>query len=443
MNRRTLLKTLPLFTLAPRKLYAGPSDIPKRFLLFYTHHGLYRPSWMIEGDSSQVWSYNLSDGLSDILSPLSNYSDRMMVVDGLSLLSAEDDVDGLRHAIGQIHSTTGAKTQLIGGAFTSTAPSIDQLIAQEVADVGQYPSLELAVGVPLSKISFRSAGAQNPPEVNPQRLFSRLFSSSSQSFARVPQQKSLLQAVQRRYDREGERVVESSRLKGHSSLLSALGMRLEGLEEKIAQCAQPAFPSGSEAYETVFQSFVSLISTALTCDLTRVISLNMCDIPATVFDSNEFGDIHFEHAHNIYSSEKAAELMYLYGRRHAQHLAWIASVLDEIPEPFGGTGSLLDNTMIVWMSEMGDGTHCFERWPALVLGGNSFSSLPFGEYIHYPSTIPYRAWSWSGALDSVAIPHQRFLRSIVQQFGVDPTRIQAPKILGHDGLPIDLDTPLF
>ena len=129
MKRRTLLQTLPLFTLAPRTLYAGPTDIPKRFLLFYTHHGLYRPAWMLPGDSDRVWEANLSDGLSDILSPLSAYTDRMLVVDGLSLLSAEDDVDGLRHAIGQIHSTTGAATQLVGGAFTSTAPSIDQLIA--------------------------------------------------------------------------------------------------------------------------------------------------------------------------------------------------------------------------------------------------------------------------------------------------------------------------
>ncbi|MEC7986892.1 MAG: DUF1552 domain-containing protein [Myxococcota bacterium] len=443
MKRRTLLQTLPLFTLAPRTLYAGPTDIPKRFLLFYTHHGLYRPAWMMSGDSDRVWEANLSDGLSDIFSPLSAYTDRMMVVDGLSLLSAEDDVDGLRHAIGQIHSTTGAATQLVGGAFTSTAPSIDQLIAQAVADSGQYPSLELAVGVPLSKISFRAPGAQNPPETSPKRLFERLFSSSDRTFTKVPQQRSLLQAVQRRYEREGSRMVEQSRLETHASLLSALGSRLEGLEARLAQCSTPASPSGSQAYETVFQSFVSLLSTAFTCDLTRVISLNMCDIPATVFDPDEFGDIHFEHAHNIYSSEKAAELMYLYGRRHAQHLAWLASVLDEIPEPFGGTGSLLDNTMIVWISEMGDGTHCWERWPAVVLGGNAFSSLPYGRYMHYPSTIPYRAWSWSGMLDSVALPHQRFLRSIVRQFGVDPTRIQAPKIVGSDGLPIDTETLLF
>jgi len=98
------------------------------------------------------------------------------------------------------------------------------------------------------------------------------------------------------------------------------------------------------------------------------------------------------------------------------HLARILAGLDAVQE---GERTLLDNTMIVWVGEMGDGAHGFERWPAVIVGGNGFSNFRYGRYLYHPSHTEIEAWSYNGTLDRIALPHQHFLVSLAQQFGLD------------------------
>ena len=103
---------------------------------------------------------------------------------------------------------------------------------------------------------------------------------------------------------------------------------------------------------------------------------------------------------------------------------------------------LLDNTMIMWVGELGDAAHGFDRWPAVILGGNAFSSFRYGEYIHHPSDIPIFGKGWYEPLSGMAQPHQKLFTSIAQQFGLDTRVIGEPSLPADDGSTVDCTGPL-
>jgi len=66
---------------------------------------------------------------------------------------------------------------------------------------------------------------------------------------------------------------------------------------------------------------------------------------------------------------------------HAERVADIARRLDSIKE---GDGTMLDNTLIVWMSDSGEAHHGFcNEWPLVLVGGLG-NRLKTGRFLQYP-----------------------------------------------------------
>jgi hypothetical protein len=83
---------------------------------------------------------------------------------------------------------------------------------------------------------------------------------------------------------------------------------------------------------------------------------------------------------------------------YCEQLAYLAKRLAETPEP-GGSGSLLDNTLIVWTNELGKGnTHTLDNIPFVLVGGGL--DFRMGGSIKYPRA-----------------PHNRLLLSLAGGFG--------------------------
>ena len=120
MNRRQFLAALGLGSgsLALSSFpgaHAAPLETPKRLLVFFTQHGTWYDGWKMGGEglpSNEAWEIDLTSAssppLSSALLPLSPFRDRLLVVDGLALVSAEADLSGLRHEVGQVQALTGA-----------------------------------------------------------------------------------------------------------------------------------------------------------------------------------------------------------------------------------------------------------------------------------------------------------------------------------------------
>lgn len=100
---------------------------------------------------------------------------------------------------------------------------------------------------------------------------------------------------------------------------------------------------------------------------------------------------------------------------YCEQLAYLAKRLAETPEP-GGHGSLLDNTLIVWTNELGQGnTHTLDNIP-WVLVGNGLD-FKMGRSLKYQRQ-----------------PHNRLLLSIAQGFGHNVTRFGNPNYCGDGPL---------
>jgi hypothetical protein len=78
---------------------------------------------------------------------------------------------------------------------------------------------------------------------------------------------------------------------------------------------------------------------------------------------------HHELSHEPDSNEKAQEKLTKINKWFCEQMAYLAKRLAETPEP-GGSGSLLDNTTIVWTNELGKGnSHTMDNIPFVLVGG--------------------------------------------------------------------------
>jgi hypothetical protein len=204
-----------------------------------------------------------------------------------------------------------------------------------------------------------------------------------------------------------------------------------------AQCAAPAAPPQTQGYATDATTFVQLLSAAFSCDLVRVATLHFGDIPGADLGHAGVG-VHDEFAHAIWDDAGAAEVMTRYTAYHAAQLAELLAALDAIPE---GNGTMLDNTTCLWVSEIAEGAHAFERWPVVVAGGRG---LKLGRYVHYPSSTPFAGWWWDGTkLPAMGVPHQKLLTTVGRALGAtepDGSALSAMpvrEVVGIDGTSID------
>lgn len=400
-------------------------DPPSRLIVIVSQHGGWMPTWTMNPSANPknaVWEQNLNDvsasAFSPSLAPLHPWRNRMVAIEGLSMVSGDIDPAGvLRHEIGQIHTLTGDSVEMVSGLPIGRSPSIDQIVADHIARPDRMRSLELAVGGVAPVVNYRARHqpllAEHRMPVAHQRLFGLVNGGASGSGAQREQAR-LLAQVEGRYDALATRLSGEDKRKVdiHRDLVRDLNQQIEGLMS--ATCDAPEV-SGADQYSTQWTAGSNIVVSAMACDLLRVATINFSTIPG-----EELGlvgeEVHDAHAHELARSERAVEVMTDYYAYHAAHVAELLGQLDAIPE---GNGTMLDNTLVVWTSELADGIHGFDRMPVLLFGGQAWRT---GRYIHYPSDTPYDAWTWDGNRRSGSgRPHQKLLSSILRAFEVpDP-----------------------
>jgi hypothetical protein len=97
---------------------------------------------------------------------------------------------------------------------------------------------------------------------------------------------------------------------------------------------------------------------------------------------------------NLPAQEKLVKI----NKWYCEQVAYLAKRLAETPEP-GGTGSLLDNTLIVWTNELGKGnSHTHDNTPFVLVGGGL--DFKMGRSLKYNKA-----------------PHNRLLMAFAHGFG--------------------------
>lgn len=468
VERRQLLKALGFSALAsalPRahRARAASGGPPSRIVFFVQPHGHVPNAWTmpIPAAPAQALAQRSLLGLSvqdfgEALRPLLPFRDRLLVIEGLSHLSVLDDLrqitrqggDGNNHNVSFAGLLTAARAlQREGVTCTGGARSLDQEIARRTAQAGRFAS-RVYGDQSIASFSFVGSGQPTPVVSDPATAFADLLGLAGAPTSQGPltrQDKlralrgSVLDTVAQEYEALAPRLGrdDATKLEAHRDLV-------RDLEAGLAVGASAQCERTFDAHVGAVTPFMQLIRMALACDLTRVVTY-----VAPVPQCPEFGypsdaDVHATYAHGSVAgstscgqaySPLAERAMTDLGAWYARHFAKLLEELDSVAE---GTGTLLDHTTVVWLTELATPTHQhFDTFSLIAGGTNRFFDV--GRYVRYPRTFanPHTA---GGPLIGPA-QNQLFV-SLLQAMGQSDESFGMTDAVGSDGSSISLRGPL-
>ena len=328
-----------------------------------------------------------------LLEPLAPHRRQVTVVSGLALDGARAHGDGPGdHARAAAAFLTGAHPKKTGGSDIRIGVSVDQMIASKIGSETRFPSLELGceggrqAGICdsgyacayVSNISWRTESLPMVKEVDPRQVFTRLFGdpdhleSAADREQRRKQRLGILDAAM-----DDARTLkihlgpgDRRKLEEYLDAVRELEQRLERTEPEAAEVELPEGLSGGKAprgFSEQVDLMYELIALALQADLTRTVTLMLGNAGSN--RSYRFLDVpegHHDLSHHGKDEHKLAQLRKV-NRFHVERFAGFLARLSGIRE---GGGNLLDASMIVYGSGIGDGNaHNHDRLPVLLAGG--------------------------------------------------------------------------
>jgi hypothetical protein len=413
-SRRRLLETLgagaasaPFLGYLPlMESDAEAQTIPRRIMFFITGNGTWREEWKPGGGDG-----SLTLG-GRILQPLERHRARLCVVGGLdqkvfAMGPGEDHTRAVPQCLTMMPAT-GAKVTDSGG------PSIDQIIAKAASSGTAFASVHLGVGATRA-YSFSGSNAPLHPQVSPTAAMDTLFGGrapmggggvggmtpAAAGPSRFSQRQKVFDFVRPRLAALGKRVgaADRQRIESHLQGLNELQQQLADLEKKLgstpsgASATRPApitIPARSDwssfaAYQHAVTPHGKIAAAALATDLTRVVVLGLGSSGNVGLNLGFVGASYDAHAvaHESWNPQKTSE-----GKReatvaievwHAQRFAELLDALAGYPE---GSGSLLDNTMVVWVSSLATGNHLTSNMPVVIAGGGA-GKIRTNRYVSY------------------------------------------------------------
>jgi len=341
--------------------------------------------------------------LSPILAPLDAVKDQVTVVTNLRLQNAYPGTHDTSNA--GFLSAAFAKHTESSDYFLGT--TIDQIAAKQIGRETQLPSLELAMDLnPLAGVcnngyacvyqnclSWSSPTTPLPSEAHPRLVFERLFGEGGDAAARrasLRNRASLLDSFMEDIGRLKQRVGAPDRVRVDQYLESIreIERQIQRAENGVMDnpTADLDRPVGvPAAFADHAKLMFDLQVLAFQADITRVITFQL-----TREQSNrtypEIGvpDPHHPTSHHGGDPEKVAKI----AKINTFHLSLFAQFLEKMKATRDGDGSLLDHTVYLYGSGMGNPSlHDHENLPILVAGGAA-CGMKGGRHIKYEKGTP-------------------------------------------------------
>lgn len=394
-DRRGFMKTATGALVALPLMQAGrafgqATTAPKRLVVFYTPNGVIPSAWFPAAGSTET-----QFSLGRMMTPLTPHQADLIVTRGINLRSAEVG-PGEPHQKGMGAVLTGTHLQqgsFVGGdgsrAGWGNGKSIDQTVADVVGVTRHKKSLELGVRVNGAavrhRISYAGPGNPLPPIQDPRETYAQLFADftvpGAELEAKRRRRKSVLDGVLRQFRTVRTQVSAEDRAKldAHYTMVRDIERRLDA--GGALQCTMPAAPSftgdanNGLHMDTVTDLQIDMLVAALACDQTRVATLQMSsganNIRFNHLDGGQNAQISNSDDHSLShagpSSTNAQEAWIVRKQWYSSKFARLLAGLKAIPED-GGT--VLDNTVILWASDIAVGqTHSQDNMPFVLAGG--------------------------------------------------------------------------
>lgn len=431
LSRRTLLRglgtavALPwLECMTPRAALAAPAagaapTAPRRLAFVYVPNGIHMPDWTPTSTAADF-------KLPYLLEPLAPVRDRLLVLSGLAHDKARSNGDGAGdHARAAAVFLTGCQPRKTSGANIKAGVSVDQIAAARLGEATRLASLELGCDESAgagncdsgyscaynSNISWKTESMPMAKETDPRLVFERLFGSGrdrdeAQAQAeRQARRRSVLDYVRADAERLERSLAGTDRHKLDEYLTNVreLERRLERVETERAAALPPGFTPPDEIPEHVgehIRLMYDLMALAFRSDLTRVATFMVANEGSNrTYPFLGVKDGHHSLSHHGGDKDKQAKIRAI-NRFHTEHFATFLKQLAEAREP---GGSVLDNSLIIYGSCIGDGDrHNHDNLPIL-LAGRGGGSVASGRHLEYPKNTPV-ANLYLSLLDRVGAP---------------------------------------
>jgi len=401
-TRRTFVRglggaaiALPL--VASRQARGETPIFPRRLVVLVNPNGVQREHWFPTATQSET-SFTVGPSLA----PIEPFRDRMVMLSGIDLASAQVG-PGEPHQKGMGSLLTGMHLQegvMIGGdgsrAGWAAGTSIDQLIATALGPTTRFPSLVLGVRASAAevrgRISYAAPGMPLSPQNDPQALFAQLFARMltppMEAGTERHRQHLVLGAVREQLMTVMRNVSSGDRQKlgAHLDLVRDLEVRLDLAAPASGTCGVPSDPptqavDDENTMPSISRLQIDQLVSALACDLTRVVTLQYSSaINAIRFPF--IGSMAEGHGLSHAGSTDTDAQVQLAARDqwYATEVAYLLGRLAAVPE---GDGTLLDNTVVFWGNELAQGnTHSQVSMPWLLFGGAALG-LRGGRYLQF------------------------------------------------------------
>jgi hypothetical protein len=431
-NRREFLRDLgvgaaaiPFVLNLPSLGFANQARRKQRLVVMFS------PNGVVPG---AFWPKEQGDKftLPSILSPLEPFKKQTLVLNGVC-----DRVrgDGDAHMRGMGCLLTGVELfpgNVQGGSDTpagwAKGRSIDQEIRahlqKDAATRTRFGSLEFGVMVPDRADTWTRmvyAGANKPiaPIDDPYQMFAKLYGRMKDKQALA----SVLDAVKDDLKKVGSAVSAEDRrlLDEHATFVREMEQELKSSKGQTSTHAEPKLEPGvkeeNDNIPRLSKMQIELMVNSFASDFARVATLQYTNsVGGARMKWLGITDGHHALSHEPDSNKQAQDKLTRINKWFCEQLAYLAKRLADTPEP-GGPGSLLDNTTIMWINELGKGnSHTLDNIPFVLVGG--------GAGFKTGRSLKFRRQ-----------PHNRLLLALAHGFGHNLKQFGNPNFCGSGPLP--------
>ncbi len=342
---------------------ASTIQAPKRMVAICTSLGIYGPAFFPKetGKAYKATPY---------LDTLKDHRDNFTVFSGLS----HPEQSGADGHSSEMTWLTSARHPGLSGFCNSI--SLDQYIAEKIGIQTRYSSLSL--GTNNVSQSYTRSGVMIPAETRPSIMFAKLFTTGSSSemytqLRKLKEGRSILDTVSAEAKRMGARLGQADREKLDEYFTSVREMEHKlSISEDWARKPKPVVDAKapndiSENADIIgrMQLLFELVPLALQTDSTRLITIlvqGRGDVPPV-------DGVNIDHHNLSHHGQDPEKLRQLELVEKAQMTA-CAKLLGSLKQKTEGSSNLLDNTMVLMGSNLGNAnSHDWRNLPILLAGG--------------------------------------------------------------------------
>ncbi len=419
LSRRTVLKgagaaiALPYLESMLPAMTRAPAKAKTRMVCIENVHGAAGSTKF--GAEKNLWApagegrnFDLSKGN---LLPLEPLKDHVTIVSNMDMHGAEawelPELGG-DHFRSSAVFLTCAHPKQTQGSDVYAGPSVDQLYAAKFGEDTPLPSIQLCIEgldlaggcaynyacVYMDSISWASPKKPLPMVRDPRMVFDMMFGAGATPQARAERMdtdKSLLDWVTREVASIKQTLTPSDRTRVDEYLetVREIERRIQKIEERNRSgevrdlgTAPVGVP---DSYEEHVKLMFDLQAVAFAGDITRVASMKMSrDVSGRAFPPSGVTAGFHNASHHGENEQRVTQ----FGQINQYHVSLVAYFIEKLSKMKDENGTLLDNSLIVYGSPMGDGNlHNHKRVP-FFLAGHAGGALKGKLHVKTPDGTP-------------------------------------------------------